>query len=118
MNRRVGCVIVDAENSSVLSLGYNGNAKGRDNNCEIVDSTRKDTISNCTCVHAEANALIKFNYSYPFPVVMYVTLSPCEMCAKMIVNAGISKVIYRDLYSKEILKILTEAGIETCQSTF
>ena len=64
-------------------------------------------------LHAEINALLKMDYNNPKNKKLYLTLSPCRMCAKAIVNAGINEVIfneeYRDLSS---LDILTHAGVK------
>jgi dCMP deaminase len=63
-------------------------------------------------IHAEQNALIKLDYNNPKKKKMYVSLSPCSLCAKMIVNANIDEVIfdeaYRDLSG---IKIMEDAGI-------
>jgi len=64
-------------------------------------------------IHAEINALIKCDYNYPKKKKMYLTLSPFDVCAKAIVNAGISEVIYSEFYpnSENSIKILKDAGI-------
>ena len=67
-------------------------------------------------LHAEINALLKMDYNNPKRKILYVTLSPCKMCAKAIINAGISKVVYIEKYRCDSgLKILEQSGIETCQ---
>lgn len=123
-NRQVGCVIVSEDNTQVLSLGYNGSAKGDDNSCEYKPSEFSDGFrpgemnvkigtSRCTCVHAEMNALTKLDTSNPCKKKMYLTLSPCPLCSKLIVNAGINEVIYADLYGiGEILKELEKLGVK------
>jgi len=64
-------------------------------------------------IHAEINALIKCDYNNPKKKKMYLTLSPCDVCAKAIVNAGIDEVIFsrKYEYSEEALNILNDAGI-------
>ena len=63
-------------------------------------------------IHAEINALLKMDYNNPKKKKMYLTLSPCRMCAKAIVNSGIDEVIYKSLYRDESsLKILESSGI-------
>ena len=64
-------------------------------------------------IHAEINALLKMDYNNPKSKKLYVTLSPCRMCAKAIVNAGISEVIYSKFYphGKNAIRILNQAGI-------
>ncbi len=104
---KVGAVIVNSENTQVLSIGYNGDHKGGPNK-------RDSLTSGCSgFIHAEINALIKLDYNNPCKKKMYLTLSPCEVCAKSIVNSGIDEVIYESEYEhgKIGLKILNEADI-------
>lgn len=109
---KVGAVVVTDENTQVLAIGYNGNFKGGPNK---VEST---TPGESGMLHAEINALLKCDYNTHKKKVMYVTLSPCKMCAKAIVNAGISKVVYSESYRcSSGLDILTEAGIEVQKFT-
>ena len=104
---QVGAVVVTDDNTQVLAVGYNGNYMGGPNEVESLSPGESGMI------HAEINALLKMDYNNPKKKIMYVTLSPCRMCAKAIVNSGISTVVYseeyRDLSSVEILK---NAGIE------
>ena len=104
---KVGAVIVNEDNTQVLAIGYNGDQKGGPN--------KRDSMQvGCSgFIHAEINALIKCDYNYPKKKKMYLTLSPCTVCAKAIVNAGISEVIYCSFYpnSEESIKILSDAGI-------
>ena len=103
---KVGAVIVNDENTQVLSIGYNGDQKGGAN--------RRDSLSHGASgfIHAEINALIKCDYNYGKKKKMYLTLSPCKICAKAIVNAGIDEVIYSEVYeASNGLAILKEAGI-------
>ena len=103
---RVGCIIVSDDNTRVLSLGYNGDEKGGQNKRISLESGLSGFI------HAEVNALIKLDYASNHKKIMYVTHSPCEMCAKAIVNANISKVIYDNFYSEGGIRILELANIE------
>ena len=103
---KVGAVIVNEENTQVLSIGYNGDQKGG-KNCRDSMETGKSGF-----IHAEINALIKCDYNYPKQKKMYLTLSPCEICAKAIINAGISEVIYDNLYEQSNgVDILKNHGI-------
>lgn len=104
---KVGAVIVNEENTQVLSIGYNGDQKGGKNQR---DSMRQ---GHSGFIHAEINALIKCDYNNPKKKKMYLTLSPCDVCAKAIVNAGIDEVIYSELYehAEQSIKILKDAGI-------
>jgi len=90
---KVGCVIVSKDNTRVLALGYNGDEKGGSN-------SRESMNSGCSgFIHAEINALIKCDYNYNGDKVMYITHSPCKMCAKAIINGGIKEVFYLNKYS-------------------
>ena len=104
---KVGSVIVNAENTQVLSIGYNGDQKGGPNRRESLAPGHSGFI------HAEINSLIKMDYNNPCSKKMYLTLSPCEVCAKAIVNAGIDEVIFVELYGDGLpgLDILNNAGI-------
>jgi len=104
---KVGAVVVNKENTQVLSIGYNGDQKGGPNRRSSLETGHSGFI------HAEINALIKMDYNNPCKKKLYLTLSPCEVCAKAIVNAGIDEVIYEKLYEKGELgiNILLDAGI-------
>ena len=104
---QVGCVIVTDDNCQVLAIGYNGNHKGGPNQRE------SSVPGESGFIHAEINSLIKMDYNNPCSKKMYLTLSPCEVCAKAIVNAGIDEVIFVELYGDGLpgLEILNKAGI-------
>lgn len=105
---KVGAVVVSADNTQVLSVGYNGDHAGGPNE---VEST---TPGQSGCIHAEINALIKLDYNNPKNKKMYVTLSPCKMCAKAIVNAGIDEVIYDETYRDDSgINLLKDSKIAT-----
>jgi len=103
---QVGTIVVTDDNTQVLSVGYNGNYAGGPNEVE------SDAPGETGFIHAEINALLKLDYNNPKVKKMYVTLSPCRMCAKAIVNSGIDEVIYgeeyRDTSGLDVLKL---AGI-------
>ena len=102
---KVGAVVVTSDNTQVLSIGYNGDEAGGANK---VEST---VPGQSGCIHAEINALIKLDYNSPKRKKMYVTLSPCKMCAKAVINAGISEVIYDNDYRDDAgLLLLRSAG--------
>ncbi len=104
---KVGALIVTSDNTQVLSLGYNGNAAGMSN----VPQSEKPGCSGL--LHAEINALLKLDYNNPKDKVMYLTLSPCEYCAKAIVNSGIKKVVYKEEYRDLTgVKLLYNADIK------
>lgn len=99
---QVGSVVVSEDNAAVLAVGYNGNAPGAPH----VPDSKEPGQSNF--IHSEANALIKLPYHYPVDKVMYVTVSPCLACSKMILSAKIKRVVYdveyRDPSGIEFLK--------------
>jgi dCMP deaminase len=91
---KVGAVIITEDNTQVLSVGYNGDQKGG-KNCRDSLETGKSGF-----IHAEINALIKCDYNHHKKKKMYLTLSPCDICAKAIINAGIDEVIYDRVYDQ------------------
>jgi len=99
---QVGAVIVTKENTQVLAVGYNGNYSGGPNEVESTEP------GNSGMIHAEINALLKCDYNIRGRKIMYVTLSPCKMCAKAMINGGISEVVfdeeYRDMSGVDLLK--------------
>ena len=121
---QVGAVIV--KNNRILSVGYNGTPNGISDDEMPWDSLGEETgdilqIKNSFVVHAEANALDNLLFREPlYNSVMYVTLSPCPLCALRIANSGIKTVIYLEKYRKEkefLLSkmILEKAGVEFIQ---
>lgn len=103
---QVGAVIVTDDNCQVLAVGYNGNYAGGPNEAE------SETPGESGMLHAEINAMIKLDYNNPKKKKLYLTLSPCRMCAKAIVNAGIQEVIYHEAYrDMSGVDLLNESGI-------
>ena len=106
---QVGTVVTDAHLENVLAIGYNGNARGLPNHC---DST---VPGQCGCIHSEVNALIKAPGSVKDKVV-FVTNSPCVMCAKLIINSGVTHVFYRHAYRDPSgVELLQSAGVTAVQ---
>jgi len=104
---QVGSVIVTEDNCQVLAIGYNGNYAGGPNEVE------SQVPGNSGMLHAEINALIKLDYNNPKKKKLYLTLSPCRMCAKAIVNSGIDEVIYKEAYrDMSGVDILKKSGIK------
>ena len=108
MRRSVGAVIV--KDQDILATGYNGNPSGLAHCVEIgclrtklkVPSGTKHEL--CTGLHAEQNAIIqaaKHGTSIA-GATLYCTTKPCSICAKMIIQAGIEKVVYSDMYPDEL----------------
>ena len=122
--RRVGAVVV--KDRMVLSTGYNDTPRGLRNcgegGCErcagvALPGTGHDT---CLCIHAEQNAIIQAAYHGVAIAgsTLYCTHQPCLVCAKMIVNAGIRKVVYAGDYPDPgAVRLLREAGVELVQYT-
>lgn len=104
---QVGCVIVSDDNTSVLAVGYNGNAHGLPNQRESEEPGMSGFI------HAEANALIKLDYHNPSKKIVYLTHSPCPICAKLLIQAKISKVVYGRMFRDPTgLDVLKQGNIE------
>lgn len=105
---KVGCLVV--KDKSIISDGYNGSPSGFPNQCEDENNITLPYI-----LHAEANAITKLAKSTNSSdgATVYITASPCFECSKLIVQSGIKRVVFKDLYrKKESLSFLLEAGIE------
>ena len=103
---QVGSVITSGDLTQVLGIGYNGNARGLPNRCDGIEPGR------CGCLHSEANALIKAGAMIPGKL-MFVTVSPCVMCAKMTVNSNVARVYFRNAYRDPSgVEILRAGGLE------
>ena len=91
--RKVGAILV--KDKMIISDGYNGTPSGFENVCEDEDNVTKPYV-----LHAEANAITKVARSNNSSegATLYVTSSPCIECAKLIIQAGIRKVVYADSY--------------------
>lgn len=138
---KVGCLIV--KNNQIISDGFNGTPSGFDNNCEdeiecdlesdsldggaSVCAVYNNDCSKCPhhylktkpeVLHAEANAITKIaksNYSSEGATI-YITLSPCFDCAKLIIQAGIKRVVFQELYrNTDGIELLKKAGVEVVQ---
>ena len=141
VRHKVGCLIV--KNNQIISDGFNGTPAGFDNCCETMVECDLDAdtldAGAATCrfyhndcnqcpyhhlvtkpevLHAEANAITKIaksNYSSEGATI-YITLSPCFDCAKLIIQAGIKRVVFQELYrSTDGIELLKKAGIEVEQ---
>lgn len=106
--RQVGALIV--KERMIISDGYNGTPSGFENICEDETGATKPYV-----LHAEANAISKIAKSGNSSEgsTMYVTASPCLECAKLIIQAGIKRVVYKDEYRlTDGIDLLKRAGIE------
>lgn len=109
--KKVGALIV--KDQMIISDGYNGTPIGFSNDCEDING---DTY--WYVLHAEANAITKLAKSTQGAQgsTLYVTLSPCKECSKLIIQTGIKTVIYKEEYRDlSGLKILRESGIQIIQ---
>ena len=118
--RHVAAVIV--KDKRIISTGYNGTPRGV-KNCNEGGCPRCKSnvpsgsgLTDCLCSHAEENAIVQAAY-HGIAVkdsTLYTTFSPCLLCAKMIINAGIKEVVYRRHYSIDDVstRLLLEAGVK------
>lgn len=105
--RKVGALLV--KDRTIISDGYNGTPSGFENICEDEDGVTKPYV-----LHAEANAITKVAKSGNSSegATLYVTASPCAECAKLIIQSGITRVVYRDAYRlTDGIDLLKRAGI-------
>lgn len=106
--RQVGALLV--KDKMIISDGYNGTPSGFENICEDENGVTKPYV-----LHAEANAISKVAKSGNSSegATLYVTASPCIECSKLIIQAGIKRVVYRDEYRlTDGVDLLRRAGIE------
>ena len=109
--RQVGAILV--KDQMIISDGFNGTPSGFENVCEDETGVTKPYV-----LHAEANAISKVAQSgnSSKDATLYVTASPCLECAKLIIQAGIKRVVYRDSYRlTDGIDLLRRAGIEVEQ---
>ena len=122
-DRQVGAIIV--KNKRILTTGYNGAPEGVKSCRERGECLRmKNDIASgtrlelCYAVHAEQNAIVQ---AARLGIVLegatlYCTHQPCVICAKMIINAGIKRIVYKDGYPDEFsVQLLNEAGVSLQQ---
>ncbi len=111
--KQVGALIV--KNNTIIADGYNGTPSGFENKCEDDDG-----LTYWYVLHAEANAIMKVARSTlnSDGATLYITLSPCRECSKLILQAGIRRVVYIfDYKDTGGLDFLRSAGIEVNQIT-
>lgn len=108
--KKVGAILV--KDGRIISIGYNGTPKGFDNTCEIDGKTKKEVL------HAESNCISKCAKSTDSSenATLYVTLSPCIECAKLIIQCGIKEVYYCEMYHEvDGIDLLQKAKIPCCE---
>ncbi|MBE9535583.1 MAG: cytidine/deoxycytidylate deaminase family protein [Proteobacteria bacterium] len=119
LRRQVGAVV--AKDRNILSTGYNGAPAGI-THCEVTGCLRDklnvpsgERHELCRGLHAEQNAIIQAAYHGTSikDSTLYCTNLPCSICSKMIINAGIKKIVYKDGYMDKLAEeMITESGIE------
>ena len=111
--KKVGAIIV--KDRTIISDGYNGTPSGFDNCCEDENGDTHWYV-----LHAEANAILKLASSTQSAkgATLYITLSPCKECSKLIVQSGITKVYYINEYKdSEGVRLMKDNGIEVQRVT-
>ena len=106
--RQVGAIIV--KDKMIISDGYNGTPSGFENNCEDEEGYTKWHV-----LHAEANAILKVARSTQSckEATLYITMSPCKECSKLIHQSGITRVVYKTAYKDTSgLEFLDRAHVE------
>lgn len=109
--KRVGAIIV--KDGMIISDGFNGTPSGFDNSCEDAEGNTHWYV-----LHAEANAILKVAKSTHNcqDATLYLTLSPCKDCSKLVVQAGIKRLVFVDGYKDQSgVEFLREAGVEVVQ---
>ena len=117
--RQVAAVLV--RDKRIISTGYNGTPRGvrncSDGGCPRCGSNAPSGshLTECLCSHAEENAIVQAAYHGIMVkgATLYTTYSPCLLCSKMIINAGIKEVVYKQRYSIDStsMRLLAEAGV-------
>ena len=112
--KKVGCLVV--KDTQIISEGYNGTPKGFDNSCEYVNYV-DEMYTKEEVLHAESNAITKLARSTNSSAgaTLYCTLAPCFQCAKLIIQSGIERVVYKDMYAKNGLALLNKAGVKVTE---
>jgi len=110
--KKVGCLIV--KDGCIISDGFNGTPSGFDNSCENRENLF--LVTKPEVLHAESNAITKLAKSTQSSLgaTMYITINPCVECAKLIIQSGITRVVYKDFYKDyKGINLLQQAKIKT-----
>lgn len=122
IRRQVGAILV--KDKQIISTGYNGTPRGIKNcsegGCERCQADENEhprgkDLDKCVCSHAEENTIVQaaLHGMATEGATLYTTNSPCTICCKMIINAGIKRIVLGGDYPDELgLKLLKEAGVE------
>jgi dCMP deaminase len=107
--RSVGAVITSSDLTRVLGVGYNGGAKGLNNQCLTPGGPDDPCL---TCIHAETNAVAKAG-SAEEGKWAFITHSPCVLCATLLINSNVAHVLYRRAYRDPTgVELLHRAGVD------
>lgn len=111
--KKVGAILVSSAGHGIIAEGYNGTPRGFDNVCEYEKS--EGLVTKPEVLHAESNAIAKVARSTNSSSgsTLYVTLSPCFECSKLIIQAGIKRIVYEEEYRLlDGIDLLRKAGVE------
>ena len=109
---KVGCMALKKDFSKIASFGYNGSYSGAESNSDT--GTEEDSLKpgESGFIHAEVNMIAKFQEYDPQNYIILLTLSPCKMCTKILVNAGFKHVYWmQDYRDTEHLQIFNECNV-------
>lgn len=115
IRKKVGCIAV--KDGRIISMGWNGTPSGFDNNCET-ENENGELVTKKEVLHAELNLFSKLAKSHESIVDadLYVTLSPCFDCSKLIMQAGVKRVFFNEMYrDTSALEFLNKANIKIYQ---
>ena len=111
---RVGCMALRNDFSKIASFGYNGSYAGAKDN--TMTGTEEDSLDpgESGFIHAEVNMIAKFKEHDPENYIILLTLSPCKMCTKILINAGFKRIYWLEEYRETThLKIFNECNISS-----
>lgn len=130
---KVGAVIIDPKNNHIISIGYNGlpygmndsknSEKEEDFDWNLSEEENWEHSKHYYIVHAEANAILNSSLADLTGMTIYVTMFPCNECAKLIAQKRLGKVVFKDRKymekdsGKAAMRILKAAGVEVIQYT-
>ena len=122
--KQVGCLIV--RDGMIISDGYNGTPRGFNNECEVLAAPRHSDypevlVTKPEVLHAESNAITKLAKSTQSSAsaTLYTTISPCFECSKLMIQSGISRVVYREKYKDDRgIRLLEKANIPVCEISY
>ena len=109
---KVGCMALKKDFSKIASFGYNGSYSGADINEDTGTEEDSLTPGESGFIHAEMNMIAKFKENDPEKYIVLLTLSPCKMCTKILINAGFQHVYWLKEYREtKHLTIFSKCGI-------